>query len=56
MTELGKMLTAYQQKFDVDGKALAEDIGICESTLTRVKQGKLPSARGLAKIVTWMTR
>ena len=52
---LGEMLIAYQQKYDVDGKFLAEKIGISESSLTRIKQGKSPDARGLAKIINWMT-
>lgn len=56
MTHLGQSLTAYQQKFDVENKAHARDIGIAESTLTRVKQGKMPDAEGFAKIITWFVR
>lgn len=58
MTEpvLAKLLTAYQQKHDVDGKRLAAEIGIHESSLTRIKQGKMPDARNLAKIITWMLK
>lgn len=56
MTHLGQALSAYQQKYDVEGKALAKEIGINESTLTRVKQGKMPDAEGLAKIVLWMVK
>ena len=52
---LGKMITAYQQKHDLDGKFLASEIGISESTLTRLKQGKSPDAKGLAKLILWMT-
>lgn len=56
MTHLGKALAAYQQKFDVEGRLLAGDIGIAESTLTRIKQGKMPDAENLAKIIAWLVR
>lgn len=56
MSHLGQALAAYQQKFDVEGKALARQIGINESTLTRVKQGKMPDAEGFAKIIAWLVR
>ncbi len=52
---LGDMITAYQQKYDIEAKALASDIGIGESTLCRIKRGKSPDAQGLAQIVLWMT-
>lgn len=52
---LGLVLAAYQQKHDVDGKALAAEIGINESTLTRIKQDKMPDAVGFAKIIWWLT-
>lgn len=55
MTHLGQVITAYQQKFGVEGKSLARRIGIAESTLTRIKQGKMPDAYGFAKIVVWLT-
>lgn len=54
MTPLALMLIAYQQKYDVEGNALAKKIGIAEATLTRIKQGRMPDAAGLAKIVNWM--
>lgn len=55
--KLGKVIAAYQQKFDIEGKVMAREIGIAESTLTRVKQGRLPDADGLVKIIAWlMTR
>ena len=56
MTHLGGMLTAYQQKRDIEGKTLARQIGISESTLTRIKRGKMPDAAGLAKIIAWLVR
>jgi len=56
MAPLGMMLTAYQQKYDVDARGLAKRIGISESTLCRVKQGKMPDAEGLALIIAWMVK
>lgn len=52
-TRLGAMLDAYQWMVRIDGKSLAEEIGISESTLTRIKQGRMPDAVGLAKIIAW---
>lgn len=54
--KLGDMLAAYQQKFDVESKGLARRIGISESTLCRIKQGKAPDAEGLTKIMLWMMK
>lgn len=56
MTHLGAALVAYSQKNDVEGKALAREIGINESTLSRVKAGKMPDAEGLAKIIAWLVK
>lgn len=56
MTHLGRAIAAYQQKFDVEGKSLAQEIGIHESTLCRIKNGKMPDADGLAKIIAWLVR
>lgn len=56
MTNLAKMLSAYQDKYDVAGKDLAKQIGIAASSLTRIKQGKMPDADGFARIILWMTR
>lgn len=56
MTNLAKMLSAYQGKYDIAGKDLAKEIGIAASTLTRIKQGKMPDADGFAKIIMWMTK
>lgn len=56
MTNLAKMIAAYQQKHDVPGRDLAKEIGIAASTITRIKQGKMPDADGFAKIILWMTK
>ena len=56
MTNLGRALTAYIQKHDVESRLVAGDIGIQESTLTRIKQGKMPDAENLLKIIAWLLR
>lgn len=56
MTNLGLALLAYQQKNDVRNDVMAKEIGITASTLSRIKQGKMPDADGLAKIILWMTK
>lgn len=56
MTNLGLALAAYQQKHDLENRAMAKQIGVNASTLSRLKQGTLPDAEGLAKIVLWMTK
>lgn len=56
MTHLGAALLAYQQKNDVEGKKLAREIGIAESTLSRVKGGAMPDAEGFAKIIAWLVK
>ncbi len=55
MSHLGQALAAYQQKYDVEGKKLAKEIGIAESTLTRIKGGTMPDAAGFAKIILWLS-
>lgn len=56
MTNLGHMITAFQQKHDVENREMARQIGIGPSTLSRIKQGLMPDAEGLAKIILWMTK
>lgn len=56
MTNLAMALAAYQQKLALEGKALAKSIGIHQSTLTRLKQGKSPDADGMVKILAWLLR
>lgn len=54
MTRLGLVLAAYQQKHDVENRKMARQIGISESTLSRIKGGTMPDAFGVAKIVLWL--
>ena len=56
MTNLAIALAAYQHKMDLEGRKLDKEIGIHQSTLTRLKQGKLPDAEGFAKIIAWMVK
>ncbi len=53
-TNLGLALTAYMQKTDMSAKELARKIGIGESTLTRLRQGLMPDADGLLKVMMWL--
>lgn len=54
MTRLGAALAAYQQKHDLENRAMAQDIGISASTLSRTKGGTMPDAIGMAKIILWL--
>lgn len=56
MHHLAKMIAAYQQKHDVEAKTMAREIGINESSLCRIRQGKNPDAVGLVKIVVWLLK
>ena len=54
MTRLAKLLKFYTSFSDKEAKEIAAEIGINESTFTRVKQGKMPNAVNLVKIMNWM--
>jgi hypothetical protein len=54
MTRLGQALAAYQQKNDIENRAMAQEIGIPASTLSRIKGGTMPDALGMAKIMLWL--
>lgn len=54
MTNLGRALAAYQQKHDVENRAMADAIGISASTLSRIKNGSMPDADGFAKVIVWL--
>ena len=56
MTNLAVALSAYQQKLDIQGKDLAKAIGVHQSTLTRFKQGKMPDADGMVKLLVWLLK
>lgn len=55
MTNLGLAIAAFQQKHDIENRAMAKAIGIPASTLSRIKGGTMPDAFGLAKILLWLT-
>lgn len=55
MTRLGLALAAYQQKHDIENRAMAKEIGISASTLSRIKSGTMPDAYGMAKIMMWLS-
>ena len=54
MTRLGEAISAYQQKHDLENRIMAKQIGISASTLSRIKGGTMPDARGFAKIILWL--
>lgn len=54
MTRLGIALTAYQQKRVIENRAMAREIGISPSTLSRIKGGTMPDALGMVKIMLWL--
>lgn len=56
MKNLANLLVAYQQKYDVSGKDLAKQIGLSESALSRLKQGKGLDAAALVRIIVWMVK
>jgi DNA-binding Xre family transcriptional regulator len=56
MTNLARVLIAYEEKYDIRSRGIAKEIGIGASTLTRIKQGKMPDADGFAKIMAWLAR
>lgn len=55
MTNLGMALAAYQQKHDVENRQMAREIGIPASSLSRIKGGSMPDARGMARILLWLS-
>lgn len=56
MTRLGAALAAFQQKYDVENRQMAKEIGISASTLSRIKAGTMPDALGFAKILLWLAQ
>jgi len=54
MMRLGLALAAYQQKHDLENRQMAKEIGIPASTLSRVKNGTMPDAFGMVKIIAWL--
>jgi hypothetical protein len=55
MTKLGLALAAYQQKYDLQNGHMAKEIGISGPMLSRIKGGTMPDAKGLAKIILWLS-
>jgi hypothetical protein len=55
VTKLGLALAAYQQKYDLQNGHMAKEIGISGPMLSRIKGGTMPDAKGLAKIILWLS-
>jgi hypothetical protein len=53
-TNLGLALTAYQQKYDIPNGAMAKEIGIRETTMSKIKGGAMPDSKSLVKILAWL--
>jgi hypothetical protein len=54
MTRIAQILTAYGQKYDKTDTFIAQEIGLTGTTLCRIKKGKMPDAKNLSKIISWM--
>lgn len=51
---IATMIRLYRATEGIDQKALAAEIGIGASVLSRVEKGKSPDAAGALKIMTWL--
>jgi len=56
MTNMARMFALYLNVYEIDQAKLAAQIGICPSTLTRIKSGKMPDAEGYARVMLWMSQ
>jgi len=54
MSHLSEMLRLYIKVNDVEQKALCQEIGIGESTLTRFLQGTDMSTSNFVKLMGWL--
>lgn len=52
--KLGKVLLTYRHANSLEGRQLAERIGIGASILSRIEHGKTCSAGTLVKIMAWL--
>lgn len=52
---LGRVLVAYRNANGLEGRELAERIGIGASILSRIENGKTCGGRTLVKILLWLT-
>lgn len=51
---IGALLKAYRQKYDILSKDLATLIGIDKSQMTRLEQGKEVDTKSLIKLIQWL--
>lgn len=47
---------AHAHREHLTAKQVAEQVGVSESTLTRIKQGKRPDADALVTLLVWLGR
>lgn len=55
MTNLGLALSSMQMMRNIQNRKMAKEIGISESTLSKIKKGKMPDVDGFVKIMKWLT-
>lgn len=55
MTHLAKMMKLYLTVNDIEQKRLAAQLGISESSFTRLLQGKGVEMQSFAAIIKWLT-
>lgn len=55
MSNLSRMLKLYISVNEIEQKALARDLGMSESSLTRLLQGNGVDMDTFARIIGWLT-
>ena len=53
MTNLGKILAAYEQKHDLTAQLIADEIGLNKNAYSRIKSGKAFDAADLLTLMAW---
>ena len=56
VAELHVAIYAQSHREGLSSKEVAEQLGVSESTLTRIKQGKRPDADALVTLLVWLGR
>lgn len=54
--DLSRALKLYIGAFDIDQKILSNELGMSESSLSRLLAGKTVSMSALGRIIEWLTR
>ncbi len=51
---IGRVLTAYRQKYDITMRDLAREVGISAATICRVEAGCAVPERTFLRLVLWL--